>query len=183
MKTLLPVLFLLAAYPWCTHAEGFQADLVVRGARIWTVNKRNSPKRRLPPEFSPAHCVRRLKRRTAPLTLSTTSGLNFSFSDSYGTGAGSGYTTMTFRGTIAIINSALNGLTMCRPPTTMAPPRFPRMHHDDRRDVVMGTAFNPKRRSKRGHRPNFRAPTTSRRLRAEPHIRPNPHIRTSSEIS
>ena len=46
------------------------------------------------------------------LTLSTTSGLNFSFSDSNGVGTGSGTAdaTMTFRGTVADINAALNGM-------------------------------------------------------------------------
>ena len=47
------------------------------------------------------------------LTLSGTSGLSFSFSDANGAGAGDGTTdtTMTFRGTISNINTALNGLT------------------------------------------------------------------------
>jgi hypothetical protein len=46
------------------------------------------------------------------LTLSTITGLSFSFSDANGTGAGDGTadTTMTFRGTIQAINTALNGL-------------------------------------------------------------------------
>jgi VCBS repeat-containing protein len=46
------------------------------------------------------------------LTLSGTAGLSFSFSDGNGTGAGDGTSdaTMTFRGTIASINTALNGL-------------------------------------------------------------------------
>jgi VCBS repeat-containing protein len=47
------------------------------------------------------------------LTLSGTTGLSFSFSDGNGTGAGDGTAdaTMTFRGTIVDINTALNGLT------------------------------------------------------------------------
>src|SRR6185369_9802131 len=47
------------------------------------------------------------------LTLSGTSGLSFAFSDANGTGAGDGTadTTMTFRGTLANVNAALNGLT------------------------------------------------------------------------
>jgi len=47
------------------------------------------------------------------ITLSGTSGLSFSFSDGNGTGAGDGTAdpTMTFRGTIANINGALNGMT------------------------------------------------------------------------
>lgn len=47
------------------------------------------------------------------LTLSGTSGLSFSFSDGNGTGAGDGTAdaTMTFRGTLADVNAALNGLT------------------------------------------------------------------------
>ncbi len=47
------------------------------------------------------------------LTLSGTSGLSFSFTDANGTGAGDGTAdaTMTFRGTIANINTALNGMT------------------------------------------------------------------------
>jgi Calx-beta domain len=47
------------------------------------------------------------------LTLSGTSGLNFSFSDGNGTGAGDGTAdaTMTFRGTLANVNSALNGMS------------------------------------------------------------------------
>ena len=47
------------------------------------------------------------------LTLSGTTGLSFSFSDGNGTGAGDGVadTTMTFRGTLANINAALNGLS------------------------------------------------------------------------
>jgi hypothetical protein len=46
------------------------------------------------------------------LTLSGTTGLSFSFSDGNGTGAGDGTAdaTMTFRGTIADINTALNGM-------------------------------------------------------------------------
>jgi VCBS repeat-containing protein len=46
------------------------------------------------------------------LTLSGTSGLSFTFTDGNGTGAGDGTAdpAMTFRGTIADINSALNGL-------------------------------------------------------------------------
>jgi hypothetical protein len=47
------------------------------------------------------------------LTLSGTSGLSFSFSDGNGTGAGDGTAdaTMTFRGTLANVNAALNGMT------------------------------------------------------------------------
>jgi hypothetical protein len=47
------------------------------------------------------------------LTLSGTSGLSFSFSDGNGTGAGDGTAdaTMTFRGTLANVNAALNGTT------------------------------------------------------------------------
>jgi hypothetical protein len=47
------------------------------------------------------------------LTLSGTSGLSFSFSDGNGTGAGDGTAdpTMTFRGTLANVNTALNGMT------------------------------------------------------------------------
>ena len=47
------------------------------------------------------------------LTLADTSGLNFNFSDANGTGTGtgSGDTTDTIRGTVADINSALDGLT------------------------------------------------------------------------
>ncbi|HEX3248034.1 MAG TPA: choice-of-anchor Q domain-containing protein [Pyrinomonadaceae bacterium] len=47
------------------------------------------------------------------LTLSGTSGLSFAFSDANGAGAGDGTadTTMTFRGTLANVNAALNGLT------------------------------------------------------------------------
>jgi predicted outer membrane repeat protein len=46
------------------------------------------------------------------LTLSGTSGLSFAFSDGNGTGAGDGTadTTMTFRGTLANVNAALNGM-------------------------------------------------------------------------
>jgi len=46
------------------------------------------------------------------LTLNGTSGLSFSFSDTNGTGAGTGTgdTSMTFRGTLAAINAALDGL-------------------------------------------------------------------------
>lgn len=46
------------------------------------------------------------------LTLATTNGLNFSFSDAQGTGVGDGIkdATMTFRGTLAEINAALDGL-------------------------------------------------------------------------
>ena len=47
------------------------------------------------------------------LTLNGTAGLSFSFSDANGTGAGDGTAdaTMTFRGTIGNINTALNGMT------------------------------------------------------------------------
>lgn len=47
------------------------------------------------------------------ITLNGTAGLSFSFSDGNGTGAGDGTAdaTMTFRGTIANINTALNGMT------------------------------------------------------------------------
>ncbi|HEX6283779.1 MAG TPA: Calx-beta domain-containing protein, partial [Pyrinomonadaceae bacterium] len=47
------------------------------------------------------------------ITLSGTTGLSFSFSDGNGTGAGDGTAdaTMTFRGTLANINTALNGMT------------------------------------------------------------------------
>jgi hypothetical protein len=47
------------------------------------------------------------------ITLSGTTGLSFSFSDGNGTGAGDGTadTTMTFRGTLTNINTALNGMT------------------------------------------------------------------------
>ncbi|HXQ69000.1 MAG TPA: choice-of-anchor Q domain-containing protein, partial [Pyrinomonadaceae bacterium] len=47
------------------------------------------------------------------LTLSGTSGLSFSFSDANGTGTGDGTAdpTMTFRGTLANVNTALNGMT------------------------------------------------------------------------
>src|SRR6476660_2183356 len=47
------------------------------------------------------------------LTLSQTTGLSFVFSDGNGTGAGDGTAdaTMTFRGTLASVNAALNGLT------------------------------------------------------------------------
>jgi VCBS repeat-containing protein len=46
------------------------------------------------------------------LTLSATAGLNFVFTDGNGTGVGDGTNdpTMTFRGTIAAINAALNGM-------------------------------------------------------------------------
>ncbi len=46
------------------------------------------------------------------LTLATTAGLNFAFSDAQGTGVGDGTkdVTMTFRGTLAEINAALDGL-------------------------------------------------------------------------
>lgn len=46
------------------------------------------------------------------LTLATTAGLNFAFSDAQGTGAGDGVNdaTLTFRGTLAEINAALDGL-------------------------------------------------------------------------
>ena len=55
-------------------------------------------------------------------SLSTIAGLSFSFSDSNGTGAGTGTnnTTATFRGTIAAINTALNGLTYTAPATAQA---------------------------------------------------------------
>ncbi|MHC4875658.1 MAG: Ig-like domain-containing protein [Planctomycetota bacterium] len=51
------------------------------------------------------------------LTLATTNGLNFSFSDGNGTGDGDGMNdiTMTFRGTKADINTALNGLVYSPP--------------------------------------------------------------------
>jgi VCBS repeat-containing protein len=47
------------------------------------------------------------------LTLSGTTGLSFSFTDGNGTGAGDGTAdaTMTFRGTLANINTALNGMS------------------------------------------------------------------------
>lgn len=47
------------------------------------------------------------------LTLATTAGLNFAFSDSEGTGTGDGINdaTLTFRGTLEEINAALDGLT------------------------------------------------------------------------
>ena len=47
------------------------------------------------------------------LTLSGTTGLSFVFSDGNGTGAGDGTAdpTMTFRGTLANVNAALNGMT------------------------------------------------------------------------
>jgi Big-like domain-containing protein/Calx-beta domain-containing protein/cadherin-like protein len=47
------------------------------------------------------------------LTLNGMSGLSFSFSDGNGTGAGDGNAdpTMTFRGTLTDVNTALNGLT------------------------------------------------------------------------
>jgi hypothetical protein len=47
------------------------------------------------------------------LTLNGTSGLSFSFSDGNGTGAGDGTadSTMTFRGTLANVNTAMNGMT------------------------------------------------------------------------
>jgi hypothetical protein len=47
------------------------------------------------------------------LTLSGTSGLSFAFSDGNGTGAGDGTAdaTMTFRGTLANVNAALNGMS------------------------------------------------------------------------
>ena len=47
------------------------------------------------------------------LTLSTTSGLSFSFSDGNGTGAGDGTAdvTMTFRGTLTAVNTAMNGMS------------------------------------------------------------------------
>ncbi|MGE0383643.1 MAG: Ig-like domain-containing protein, partial [Gammaproteobacteria bacterium] len=46
------------------------------------------------------------------LTLPTTAGLSFVFNDGNGTGAGDGTNdpTMTFRGTLAAVNTALNGL-------------------------------------------------------------------------
>jgi hypothetical protein len=53
------------------------------------------------------------------VALGTTSGLVFSFSDSYGTGdngSDNGYTSITFRGTVAQINTALAGLVYT--PTT-----------------------------------------------------------------
>ncbi|HEU4873319.1 MAG TPA: cadherin-like domain-containing protein, partial [Pyrinomonadaceae bacterium] len=52
------------------------------------------------------------------LTLSGTSGLSFSFSDGNGTGAGDGTAdaTMTFRGTLADVNAALNGMTFTPTP-------------------------------------------------------------------
>jgi hypothetical protein len=57
------------------------------------------------------------------LTLSGTTGLAFSFSDANGTGAGDGTAdaTMTFRGTIAAINTALNGLVYTPTPNTSGP--------------------------------------------------------------
>jgi hypothetical protein len=47
------------------------------------------------------------------LTLSGTSGLSFSFSDANGTGTGDGTadSTMTFRGTLVNVNTALSGMT------------------------------------------------------------------------
>ncbi|HKR14898.1 MAG TPA: Calx-beta domain-containing protein, partial [Pyrinomonadaceae bacterium] len=47
------------------------------------------------------------------ITLNGTSGLSFSFSDGNGAGAGDGTAdpTMTFRGTLTAINTALNGMT------------------------------------------------------------------------
>ncbi|HVR38155.1 MAG TPA: hypothetical protein VMU84_03610, partial [Thermoanaerobaculia bacterium] len=50
---------------------------------------------------------------TGTLTLNGVAGLSFVFSDGNGTGAGDGTAdaTMTFRGTIANINTALNGMT------------------------------------------------------------------------
>src|SRR6185436_11769496 len=47
------------------------------------------------------------------ITLSGTSGLSFSFTDANGTGTGDGTAdaTMTFRGTLANVNTALNGMT------------------------------------------------------------------------
>src|SRR5262249_50118431 len=50
-------------------------------------------------------------------SLSTIAGLSFSFSDGNGTGSGTGThdTTATFRGTIAAINAALEGLTFTAP--------------------------------------------------------------------
>ena len=47
------------------------------------------------------------------LTLSGTAGLSFAFSDANGTGAGDGTAdaTMIFRGTLANVNAALNGVT------------------------------------------------------------------------
>jgi uncharacterized repeat protein (TIGR01451 family) len=52
------------------------------------------------------------------LTLGGTSGLSFAFSDGNGTGAGDGTAdgTMTFRGTLANVNAALNGMAFT--PTT-----------------------------------------------------------------
>jgi hypothetical protein len=54
-----------------------------------------------------------LSATNGTLTLSGTSGLSFVFSDANGTGAGDGTAdaTMTFRGTLANINAALNGTT------------------------------------------------------------------------
>ena len=47
------------------------------------------------------------------LTLSTTAGLSFVFSDGNGTGTGDGTAdvTMTFRGTLTAVNTALNGMS------------------------------------------------------------------------
>ncbi len=47
------------------------------------------------------------------ITLSSTAGLSFAFSDANGTGAGDGTAdaTMTFRGTLANVNAAMNGMT------------------------------------------------------------------------
>jgi len=54
-----------------------------------------------------------LTANNGTLTLSGTSGLSFSFSDANGVGAGDGTSdvTMTFRGTISAINTALAGIT------------------------------------------------------------------------
>ncbi|HZI61741.1 MAG TPA: Ig-like domain-containing protein, partial [Pyrinomonadaceae bacterium] len=54
-----------------------------------------------------------LSAANGTLTLSGTTGLSFSFSDGNGTGTGDGTadTTITFRGTLANINTALNGMS------------------------------------------------------------------------
>jgi hypothetical protein len=51
------------------------------------------------------------------MTLGTTAGLSFSFSDANGTGAGDGTAdaTMTFRGTLNAVNQALNGMSFLSP--------------------------------------------------------------------
>lgn len=52
------------------------------------------------------------------ITLNGTTGLSFSFSDGNGTGTGDGTAdpTMTFRGTLTAINTALNGMTFTPTP-------------------------------------------------------------------